>query len=183
MKHIRPDRLRVGDVFTTTDISPFATSARRLTWGRKHVLDMGCGTHTFIVCDRGAGLYYASEMQPRGLEMGEIQAYDHGPRSLLNHVCFVGRHPAFDDWSVRENANEYMKEMHSFGVKYGYAELLQWLSKHHPEQYPYRLICSQWNVLVFNHVEIANPFGEKTSPADWQRWSALKDITSEVVVA
>lgn len=183
MSHIRHENLRVGDIVCTTDAKPFSCLTRRVTWGVKSVFDMGCGTHVFIVCDRGSSLFYASEMLPSGLEMGEIHKYDHPIASWLPHICFVGRHPEFEDWAIRETANEYMKDMHSFGVKYGFGELVQFIFKDHPHQYPYKIICSQWATMVFNKVEITNPFGERTSPADWQRWGALKDITAEVLVS
>lgn len=181
MGHINYDKFRIGDVVGTTDMSPMGVATRWTTWGKGTAADMSKSTHTLLIVDRGSSLYYASEMGPWGLRMGELHRYDNGPKSWLNHICWVGRHPAFDDWTQREACNMYCRDQHAFGVKYGYRELLQFLFPNLPNEYPNRMVCSQWINVVFKKLNIITPFGEQVAPAHWQKWNALQDVTASIV--
>jgi len=183
MKNIDPNKLKIGDVVITTDASPLAEIIRWKTWGRQSVFDLRKGTHAGMICDRGGGLFYVSEMLAGGLSMTELQTYDHGAGSWFPHWCRVGRHPLLDGEGKRENLNDYMIQMHSFGVKYGYEQLLKFMDSKIPDN-PYTLICSQYIALAFQFIDIPLPDEwngpdknfDLCTPKQWQEWKGIVDI-------
>lgn len=160
--------LRIGDVFVSTDLSPFADITRIRTWGWPAVVDLTKGTHTGVIVDRGGGLFYACEMGMGGLQMGELHKYDHAAKSPRNHFTRVMRHKLFDDPQVRQQANQYMIQQHAFGIKYGFKELLEYLFPKVHDDYPYKLICSQWAAQVWKTAGVQLTFKEMVAPKDWQ---------------
>lgn len=180
MKHLQPEILQAGDVVVTTDMKPFSLVTRSRTWPKRSWFDMGLSTHSFMVADRGDRIYYACEMQPRGLEMNELEKYDHGRLSWLPHIVKVYRHKAFETPGMVDKANDYMVKMHSFKVRYGYDELLKYAGLGKKDD-PYSMICSQWCRNVFAHCGIEMPFGTGIcTPADWQRWGMCGDVMTEI---
>jgi hypothetical protein len=185
MKYINPNVLQPGDIILTTSMSPLAALIRARTWpsfakGFGGWFNMGLATHAAIVCDRGGGLYYACEMIGRGIEMSELEIYDHGPKSWLKHIIAVRRHTAFsgpgdDPLDRRIKANRYMIDTHSFNVRYGFDKLIEFIFPKAKDN-PYTMICSQWARRVFAQAGIVPPFPDLCSPADWQNWKDLADI-------
>lgn len=177
MKHLDIGKLQPGDICVTTDIYPFSCVTRAKTWPKvpRPNLGMGLGTHAFMVCDRGDGLYYACEMRPR-LRMTELHRYDHDQFSLLPHIVTVLRHPKFsngnDSYDLREKANAFMIKMHSTGVKYGWEEIAKIIGFNVQDD-PYRVICSVWCRIVIEHVGIAVPWpkGHIVLPRELQEWA------------
>jgi hypothetical protein len=170
---LNPKVLQIGDVIVTTHMGAFDTVTRIKTWPGRNCFDMSLGTHCGVVADRGGGLFYLSEMQPKGLEFGELHKYDNPRSSWRNHVVGIYRHSMFDNEQVRTLANDYMIKMHSFGVKYGYDDLLRTVWPEFPNP-DHDMICSQWARSVWEFCKISTPFKPDESgpvtPADWQRW-------------
>jgi hypothetical protein len=187
MRHIDPNKLAIADTVIFTDMAPFAEVIRARTWPKRSIFDMSLGTHCGTIVDRGGGLYYVAEMLADGLVFSELQKYDNGPRSWLRHIVAIKRHPLFwdgDSGAVRQTlANDWMIKQHSFGVKYGYDELVRFVD---PDRKcnPYRMICSVWCEAVWGYCNIPMPFSGDlpTSPADWQRWTSSV-ITVQGVVS
>ncbi len=186
MKHIRPALLLPGDIILTTSMSVFGTLTRMRTWPGQSKFNMRLGTHVALVCDRGSCLYYASEMQPSGgPEMGELTKYDRPADSWRSHICCVKRHPQLAESTyLRKMLNEYMIQMHSFKVRYGFRELFRTIWPGLPDD-PYQQICSQWVVQALHHAKIPLPAewllrtGEPAlvTPADIQKWNVLTEVT------
>ena len=205
MKHLNTELIRPGDILQVTSMQPSAIAIKLRTWPRHSPFDMSLPTHSALVCDRGGGLYYASEMKPTGgPDMTELWRYDRSPRSWLPHVCCVLRHPLLvdgtDAYDLRQRLNARMIELHGFKVRYGFDKLLRFLFPHVKDD-PYTQICSQWIIEAFRYVGIPTPWDEGmraasepllvkgaaaptlplVSPADLQRWHVLNMVEGAVV--
>lgn len=194
MKHLELAKWQVGDILPTTSMAPSAAIIRARTWKGKPIFDMRLSTHTAIVVDRGGGLLYACEMGPWGIRMRELQAYDHGPRSWLDHPCCLLRHALMssgdDGLELRNKVNDYCIRLHSFHVRYGYEDLMRFLWPEMPDD-PNAMVCSQLAVSVLDYVGITLPdkwmivnesarWPGLVSPADIQRWDGLKPVEGAI---
>jgi len=128
------------------------------------------------------------EMLGKGIHQTDVHEYDHSaPRP---HICFVGRHRAFDSPTIRDHYNEVMLEMHEHHVKYGYEDLVNFILVKvgfHIRDVAANLICSVLPRVGFRHVGISYPYKWDNlpycSPMDWQIWKEPKyqDITKQII--
>jgi hypothetical protein len=175
--------LRIGDCVGTTNWGPISIPIKIKTWGWLYAFSQNKASHIACVVNEHS-LNYFMEMLPGGIHETDIHEYDHyAPR---DHICWVGRHSAFDDPNTQQKFNDFMLEAHAHHVKYGYEDLCNFIL----EKVGFRLkdnqstlICSElWRAGV--HICGVNypPTWEKDcAPADEQRWPELQNITKLIV--
>jgi hypothetical protein len=177
----RIGRFQVGDIVGITSGSPLATIIKAKTWGIKSAFSQDKASHIGTVVDRGQGLLYLAEMNAGGLDLMSFRAYDHV--RPLAHICFVGRHPAFDQQVRRDIYNEFMLSAHAHGVRYGFEDLVNFLPGVHFKDNLKTWICSELPREAFRAQGIAYPRGWdfQCAPRDWQLWLELQNITKFIM--
>jgi hypothetical protein len=184
---INVQNLRIGDVCGTTSLNPLTMMIKWNTWGKRYIFDQTKASHvTTVVTEHG--LNYFMEMLSKGIHQTDINEYDHS--KPFPHICFVGRHSAFEDIGIRNHYNEIMLELHEKHVKYGWEDLINFVLVKYGLQIkdnPNRNICSVLPRIGFKHVGISYPYKwdimPYCSPMDWQLYKdpRFTDITNTII--
>jgi hypothetical protein len=180
---IHVDKLRIGDVVGTTDLSFLSSMIKLRTWGWCSMLSQSKCSHIATVVQEH-GLFYLMEMEGKGITESDVNKYDHSPPRA--HICFVGRHPVFNRMAIQLQYNDYMLLLHEKHVKYGFEDIANFVLEEvgirlHDKQDT--LICSELPRVGFAKCGIPYPqaWEKDCSPENWQVWPDLPKITSEIV--
>lgn len=181
---INISKLEIGDIIGTTSGSPVATLIKIKTWGWRRAFSQQHSSHIATVVNRGHGLLYLAEMLPGGIELTNIHEYDN--KAPRQHFCWVGRHPAFGSEEVKLKYNNLILALHSRKVRYGYDDLINYISEGigiHLKDREDRIICSELPRVGFKGCSIPYPsnWEGKCSPMDWQCWVDMKNITGDIL--
>jgi hypothetical protein len=180
---IHVERLQIGDIVGTTSLSPLACAIKLKTWGWRKMFNQGLCNHIATVVSEHS-LNYFMEMLGKGIHETDINEYDHSaPR---DHICFVGRHHAFDDCVTRERYNDYILQLHAKHIKYGYEDIANFIFEDvgiRLKDKQETLICSELPRSGFKKFGISYPsnWDKDCAPSDWQQWVELQNITKSIV--
>jgi len=183
---IKVQNLRIGDIVGTTSLAPWTWFIKGKTWGWTSIFSQGKCNHIATVCGEHR-LVYFMEMIGRGIHQTDIHDYDN--RIPMSHVCFVGRHKAFDDPNVREKYNDYMLTLHEHRVKYGWDDIKNHIFNTigiHIRDKEETLICNELPRVGFAYCGIPYPKewdSARFAPIDWQIWkdSNYINITKQII--
>ena len=176
---IKVQNLQVGDIVGTTSLSALSIGIKIRTWGWRKAFDQTKASHIATVVSEHT-LSYFMEMLAKGIHETDINEYDHSaPRQ---HICFVGRHRAFENPQTQAMYNSIMLELHARHVKYGYEDLANFILEKvgiRLKDKQDTLICSELPRVGFKHCGIPYPstWDKECAPSDWQQWVDLSRVS------
>jgi len=177
---------QIGDIVGTTSLAPWTMAIKGKTWGWRYIFSQTKSSHIATVCGEHR-LFYFMEMLGKGIHQTDIHDYDN--RAPKSHVCFVGRHKAFDDPVIREKYNEFMLDLHERRVKYGWDDIENHIlvklgiQIHDKED---TLICNELPKVGFAWCKIPYPkeWDSPTfAPMHWQVYKnpLFTDVTKQII--
>lgn len=154
MKRIDYGTLFPGCIIGTTNtFDPISAIIRGTEAGPLHAFDSTIASHVFAVC-KEHDLLYGMSMNLKGLSQDDLNEWDHGV--FGNHIVFVARPFAWDDYAMQDRINQWLLKSHEIGIKYDILELLRWWDLPVYDD-PEKIVCGDFTRIMLQTFGLAHP--------------------------